>query len=104
MNYDGIEVVNLLMTGVREVGTLGRVGIWKPENRSANISTATLLLAKAEQVDAGKIRSECAEDDVIWQTTLEEVEDGCLTRPFSAAQLSQKLGEHWVPRGDSIES
>ena len=100
ISYDDMGVVDLLLTGVQVVGTLDKIGIWKPEDRSAKLSTSTLILgAQAAQEDSARLRPECAEDDVIWQITMEEVEDGCLTGPYSISQLSQKLGKHWVLRG-----
>ena len=97
IQYDDLAVVDLLITGVQVIGTLGRVGIWKPEDRSALISQATLLKgARAAQVDSARVRAVCNEDEVIWNMTLEEVDEGCLAGPFTADEVTSKLGAHWV--------
>ena len=99
IQYDDLAVVDLLITGVQVIGTLGRVGIWKPEDKAALISQATLLKgAGAAQVDATRVRVVSPEDEAIWNLTLEEVEEGCLDGPFSADEVTAKLGAHWVPR------
>ena len=101
IQYDDLSVVDLLISGVQVVGTLGRVGIWKPEDRSARISQQTLLKgAKDAQIDAARTRRSCDEDETIWAATLEEVADGCLEGPFTAGEVTSKLGEHWVLIGE----
>ena len=99
IQYDDLAVVDLLMTGVQVVGTLDRVGIWKPEDRSAKISREVLIKgAGPAQVDAAQIRRVSDEDEVIWKTTLEEVEDGCLEGPFTAEEITARVGRNWVTR------
>ena len=43
INYDDPDVVNLLVTGVKIVGDLPRVGIWKPRSNPASVSLPALL-------------------------------------------------------------
>ena len=43
INYDDLDVVNLLVTGVKIVGDLPRVGIWKPRENPASVSLPALL-------------------------------------------------------------
>ena len=100
IGYDDMAVVDLLISGVQVIGTLDKVGIWKPEDRAALISKETLLMgAKAAQIDSRRTRQVSQEDEVVWQTTMDEVQEGCLDGPFSPDQLSEKLGQHWVPEG-----
>ena len=97
IQYDDLGVVDLLITGVQVVGNLDKIGIWQPEDRSAKISTTTLLAgAQAAQADVVKVRSSSPEDAEIWSATLEEVSDGCLEGPFTAAEITRKLGKNWV--------
>ena len=94
---DDLAVVDLLITGIQVVGTLGKIGIWKPEDRSAKISLATLLKgAQAAQADVVKLRAGGPEDAEVWKATVDEIEEGCLEGPFTADEITQKLGKNWV--------
>ena len=97
-HYDDMGVVDLLLTGVLVIGTLEKVGIWKPEDKAAKISYATLIQgAEDAQRDAATVRNPTPEDESIWQSTCEEVQEGCLAGPFSGEQLTSRLGKFWVP-------
>ena len=52
---DDLDVVNLLVTGVKIVGDLPRVGIWKPRPNPASVSLPALLSnAQSAQATASK--------------------------------------------------
>ena len=42
IHYDDMAVVDLLMDGIKVVGTLPRVGIWKPQDKAAACGEQTL--------------------------------------------------------------
>ena len=97
-HYDDMGVVDLLLTGVLVIGTLEKVGIWKPEDKAAKISYATLIQgAEDAQRDAATVRNPTPEDESIWQSTCDEVDEGCLAGPYSGEQLTSRLGKFWVP-------
>ena len=99
IDYDDVAVADLLLTGIKIVGTLPRVGIWRPtEGGEAKLGLKSLLANAAfAQEDAARPRKARAEDVAIWEATLAEKELGCLSGPFSATQLSEEFGKFWIP-------
>ena len=70
------EVADLLVTGVKIIGTLPKVGIWTPRENPALISLGALLegAASAQQkTDQGSSANE--HDEKVWALTMEEVEE-----------------------------
>ena len=53
IRYDDVGVADLLVTGVRLVGDLPRVGIWRPNGREARC-TSEMLWASARRAQAPK--------------------------------------------------
>ena len=101
IHYDDIAVADLLVTGVKIVGTLDRVGIWRLEDRQARITTRALLKQSFEAKDAiGKKKSGAWTplDDKLVESTLAEVDEGHLEGPFSAMEIDQRLNSRvWIP-------
>lgn len=98
INYDDMGVVDLLTGGIEIIGTLRRIGIWKPEDRSAKIDARTLSMnafVAQRAVQKGKTAKDI--DCEVWQKTLDEVEEGCLVGPFTQAEVTEQLGEAWIP-------
>ena len=80
--------MNLLVDWVKSQKIEGlKLQLHQAENRAG---------AQAAQADVVKVRSSSPEDAEIWSATLEEVSDGCLEGPFTAAEITQKLGKNWV--------
>ena len=98
IDYDDMGVVDLLTGGIEIIGTLGRIGIWKPEDRSAKIDGRTLSLnASIAQKSVLKGKAAKDIDCEVWQKTLDEVAEGCLDGPYTQAEVTQQLGEAWIP-------
>ena len=97
IEYDDQEVSELLITGVRTVGELPRIGIWKPDSRPPRCSIRTLWMNAEEcQKSALQYRGDHEEDETIWKSTLEEAEDGGIRGPISKEELSAKVGPNWI--------
>jgi len=101
IGYDDMAVVDLLVQGIKVVGELDRVGIWRPAPKGPKVSMP-MLLAGARQAQSKILRDACRGgkaqvDKDLWECTLDEVESGCLRGPLSPEELSKRLGNLWIP-------
>lgn len=84
IGYDDMPVVYLLSTGIKLVGDLEEVGIWREEDHRAVCSVNTLWAnAKDSQRKVLAPRSSDEMESVLWDNTMAEVSDGCLKGPLS---------------------
>ena len=97
--YDDIAVADLLIFGVRVVGLLERIGIWRPDpDKGPSIpKEAVWANAKAAQARASKQPGTGAHAQELWDKTIEELNAGALQGPFSSEQVSNLLGPLWAP-------
>ena len=99
IGYDDPGVADLLVTGVKIVGTLPKIGIWRPEDRQAKIPVKAALRGALQAKEAlglprGTKWSEL--DDKLVEATLQE--DGHLKGPFSQAEMDLRMGSKvWLP-------
>ena len=93
-----IGVVDVLTGGVKIVETLPRIGIWRPQDRSAQCSKEVVWAnAPAAQRQVMQC-SDVTEDDLeLWKATMEERDAGGLIGPFSFEQMVGRLGPNFVP-------
>ena len=101
IGYDDMGVVDLLITGVKIVGTPPRLGIWRPEDREAKISVRSLL-GNAEEakrkIGAGRKFAWSKLHQDLADIIADEVEIGLLNGPLTEEQMNVKLGSKaWVP-------
>ena len=101
IHYDDLGVVDLLVTGIKVVGNLPRLGIWQPEDRRAKIMVGAALHGAEE---AKRAIQQCGTakwsevDSRLVECTLQELEDGHLCGPFSESQMNERLGSKvWLP-------
>ena len=101
IGYDDLGVADLLVTGVKIVGTLPKIGIWKPEDRQAKVSIKAALREAMEAkrtVGLTRCSSWSELDDRLVESTLQEVEEGHLKGPFSQEEMDSRIGSKiWLP-------
>ena len=101
INYDDMEVVDLLITGVKLVGTLPKIGIWRPDDRQARISMKAALRNAAEAkrvIKQGRGGAWTDLDSKLVEATHQEVQEGHLKGPFSEEQMDSRLSSKiWLP-------
>ena len=101
VNYDDMGVVDLLTMGVKLVGTLPKIGIWRPDDRRAKITIKAALHGAADaKKEIGKnFSGRWADiDRELVDCTYQEVEDGHLLGPFTEAEIDKRLGSRaWLP-------
>jgi hypothetical protein len=100
IGYDDMEVVSLLSEGVKVVGKLDEVGIWKKDDsRGPRCSVKDVWLgareAQAKVLTPRKPQDQALEEEV-WKGTLKEVDDGVLKGPMTPAEVSFIVGPLWV--------
>ena len=100
IHYDDMDVVNLLITGIRTAGNLERIGIWRPDTcKKAKTSIEELWEeAPAIQKEVLKDRHEgwSEVDQAVWDLTLEEVAAGSLKGPLTPEELKTLVGPRWI--------
>eukprot|EP00973_Karenia_brevis_P070426 9790048-Karenia_brevis.AAC.1 len=90
-------VVDYLVEGVRVVGNLPRIGIWKQEDKRAVCSEKVLWAgAKQAQEKLMEHRRVTKIDVEVWEKTMEEVGDELLVGPLGLDEVKAKLGSLWV--------
>eukprot|EP00973_Karenia_brevis_P071233 9897747-Karenia_brevis.AAC.1 len=86
IQYDDESVAEYLVSGVKVVGDLEAVGIWKEESRPAACSLKSLWEgAKLAQKKMQESRKPGRLDAEIWEKTLTEVSEGILEGPLESA-------------------
>jgi hypothetical protein len=100
MGYDDIGVADLLITGVKLVGTVDRVGIWVPDESRIAKSTVESLWASARQAQDSVIKANTGNfsdrDREVWESAEEEVSAGFLKGRFTAQELEKIVGPRWI--------
>eukprot|EP00973_Karenia_brevis_P083905 11642981-Karenia_brevis.AAC.1 len=82
IDYDDLGVVNYLTQGVKVVGNLETVGIWKPQDRRAACSVQAVWEgSKQAQSKMLEERRPTSVDAEVWAKTMEELEEGLLVGP-----------------------
>ena len=94
INYDDLDVVDLLMNGVRVTGELPRLGIWEPDSTKApkmsKQSLAPTIAAAQEKVLQPDLEGRWDEDDKeLWEETQKEETAGSLIGPLSRQELEK---------------
>ena len=94
-------VADLLITGVKLVGTLPKIGIWRPDERQANMSVKASLHNSVEAKQALKRQRRGAWtkiDQEVVKCTLQEVREDHLRGSFSEKEIDERLGSSaWLP-------
>eukprot|EP00973_Karenia_brevis_P001233 168764-Karenia_brevis.AAC.1 len=76
IDYDDLGVVNYLIQGVKVVGNLETVGIWKPQDRRAACSVQAVWEgSKQAQIKMLEARRPIDVDTEVWAKTMEEVDE-----------------------------
>ena len=99
MNYDDMAVVALLKEGIRLTGTLGRVGIWKPDQSRTARSSVSSLWSQARNIQSDILstsRSHEEHEDILWEETMKEVHDGSIRGPFTVPEIEKLVGPRWT--------
>ena len=97
IGYDDMGVVKLLEEGIRVVGDLEKVGIWKPADALATLGPKTLWANSALiQKEMLTPRPPCEEDQAVWDATVEEEKLGGIAGPYTAQEVTAKAGSFWV--------
>jgi hypothetical protein len=100
IGYDDMDVVNLIQGGVKVVGRLKEVGIWKrSEDRTPRCEVKDLWVSARQsqpKVMLGRGSKDAELDDEVWACTMQEVEDGLLRGPKTAAEVSAQVGPLWT--------
>ena len=100
MNYDDPGVADLLVSGVKLVGTVERIGIWPPDPSKEAKATINYLWASARDAQKSIASSNSGpfseKDQLVWDSALEEVSGGFLKGPFSAQELEGEVGALWI--------
>ena len=101
IKYDDMEVVNLLVSGVKVVGTLERVGIWRPDDKPAKLSLRAALhgsTSAKDDIRRAKQHHWTDIDDQLVSCTYAEVTDGHLMGPFKEEEIDERIGSSaWLP-------
>ena len=101
INYDDMGVVDLLTMGVKVVGTLPKIGIWRPDDRRAKITVKAALHGAADAKKELRRNTPGKWSDIdqaLVDCTYKEVEDGHLLGPFTEADIDKRLGSRvWLP-------
>ena len=101
IGYDDMSVVDLLTVGVKVVGDLPKVGIWKPDDKRARITVKAALYGSKEAKErvskpSGTTWSDI--DETLVESTYKEVSEGHLLGPFTEKQMDERLGSKvWLP-------
>jgi len=100
IGYDDMGVVRILTDGLKIVGNLEAIGIWKKDDsKGAKCSIEQVWAnAKVSQETVLKTRPTKDEDleQEVWNATMTEVEDKLLRGPYSRESLSDEVGALWV--------
>ena len=99
INYDDMAVVDLLIAGTKVVGTLERVGIWRPANDEAVLSIKALCTkasGSSLQKAALKPGAPSPLDKTVWDLTLEEAESKSIRGPLSIEEVESRVGKLWI--------
>ena len=113
IGHEDTALVSDLVNGMRITGNAEPSGVFPPEFKPAQLEEADLWrvakFAQAEvqervpkhvlgkQVRVGGEERDMAE--MAWDATLKEVRKGWLEGPFSAEEVTQKLGPQWTRAG-----
>ena len=104
IQYDDMNVVQLMTLGVKVVGLCQNTGIWTDSEEKLPKTTVRHLWASAKE---SQREVQCSEaqrkDDLakeVWDLTMGpggEVESGILRGPLSAEELTKQVGSLWIP-------
>ena len=101
IGYDDLAVADLLITGIKLVGTLPKLGIWKPDERQAKITVKAALHGAAEAkrtIGQSNCTRWTDSDRKLVDCTFQEVSDGHLLGPFTESELDHRFGSRaWLP-------
>ncbi len=98
INYDDVEVYKLLITGIRLVGTLARVGIWRPDfsKRAKQPVESVWHEARKSQKKVLQHVADADTEHALWEETMAEVEAGGLVGPLAVEEVEAEVGPRWV--------
>ena len=91
IQYDDMKVVDLLIHGVRMVGLLDRIGIWKPSKDKVPVVSKEVVWANARAAQR-KVASQSSTSkyqEELWAKTMDEVGKS-LEGPLSAAEMERR--------------
>ena len=100
IGYDDPGVADLLKYGVRIVGLLKRIGIWRPDPTKAPRVSLGALNAGARDAQKSAMAgtdSWTAEDQELWDKTVLEAESDCLHGPLTVEEIEKAMGPYWIP-------
>ena len=104
IKYDDMSVVELLTLGVRVVGLCQNTGIWQSSDEKLPKTTIKHLWASAKDAQKQALSQSSKQEDSLTQKVWEitagkdgEVEAGLLRGPFTPQQISDQVGNLWVP-------
>ena len=97
IQYDDLDVVNYLVTGVKTIGLLPQVSFWPLGGVPPVVSLETLLRnSRMGQEIMLDNKSAGDHDKEVWEETVKELEAGLLQGPFTPDQLAEKYGPLWT--------
>ena len=100
IKYDDMKAVDLLKLGIRLVGELEKLGIWKPTEDKRARCQVQAVWSKAHtsqrEVLKPKHQKDKEVEEAVWKTTLDEVESGLLEDPLTKEEIEDKVGPLWV--------
>ena len=99
-HFDDPGVADLLVTGVKLIGQLSPLPFWRNDPTKAARLSPEMLWSKAKEAQAD-VKARAGQVDVVlakklMDITLQEVEEGGLTGPHSAEELTAQLGPLWI--------
>lgn len=101
ISYDDMQVVSLLITGVKLLGTLKRLGIWRPDDKPAKLSLRAALhnaVGAKDEIRRPRKSAWKEVDKDLAECTKVEVNDGHLLGPFTEEEMNFRMGSKaWLP-------
>lgn len=97
--YDDVEVHQLLIVGVKLIGTIPKLPFWDFDAERLPKITSEMLLSGAK-VAQKSARAPRPPDDLsskLWDATMEEVRGGGLLGPYTAEVITSECGPLWIP-------
>jgi len=100
IDYDDLEVVDLLINGVKVAGKLERTGIWAPSTEKGPQCSVNDLWANARRAQKKVVEPRAQHDseleEEVWKETAKEVTAGLLVGPLEPDDLEERVGPLWV--------